>query len=446
MTNIQVENLSETKKKVTFEVPRDKYIRTLDAEYRDLKKNTQIKGFRKGKVPISILRSYFREKVEADVAKKLIEETFEPALESEKIVPVSIIKIEPSAVEGDKPFQYTAEIEVPPPVEVKDYKGLKLTKRTIDEASVEEQVRARLRNLQERHARLVPISEDREIKQGDHLVVDIEASHEGEKLTRLTVVDHHMEIGREFYIPGFDSKLEGIRPNETKDLTMELPESFPRKDVAGKTVQFRVTVKDAKERVIPGLDDDFAKDLGKYETIEQVEKTIREDQRNLQDRAIRRELEEQVIDRLVEMHPIDVPQAMIEKQIDTDLERVRDSLVGMGMDPEEVPAPTAEQREQARPHAERTVKAALIFRAILDKEQIQISDEDAQKEIERRAHLLEVSPDHYKDLFERDDKLDDVRFTLRERRVFDLIIDNAEITEEQPTPKEGSPHEEPEEE
>ena len=123
MTSVQVEHISDVRKKITFEVPQEKVLAVLDAEYHDLKKTIQLKGFRKGKVPLSVLRSYFKDKVQAEASRKIIEETFEPGLQENSITLVSVVKIEPEALNQDKPFKYIADIEVPPPLELKDYKG-----------------------------------------------------------------------------------------------------------------------------------------------------------------------------------------------------------------------------------------------------------------------------------------------------------------------------------
>ena len=151
MTNILVEDLSVIKKKVTFEVPEERMTSLMDAEYRDLKRNVQIKGFRKGKVPLNILRSYFKKQVEADVVRKVIDETFEPGLDEKKITAVSVLSIDPETLVAGQPFKYIAEIEVPPPVEAQGYKGLKLTKtvRVLDEEQVEEQPERELEPLHE---------------------------------------------------------------------------------------------------------------------------------------------------------------------------------------------------------------------------------------------------------------------------------------------------------
>jgi trigger factor len=429
MTNIQVEDVSDIKKKIVVEVPSQTVTEMLDAEYRDLKKTVQIKGFRRGKVPLDILRSYFREKVEADATRKIIEQTFEPGLEEKHITAVSVIKIEPESVEADKPFRYTAEIEVPPPIEVKDYKGLKLTKylREVEE----EQVDQRLENLRERHATLSQIPDTRGIKNGDHVVADIKAKVDGEEIPDLTASDYHLDLGRDFYVPGFDEKLEGMTPGETSQLQMDLPDDFPRKDLAGKAVDFSVTVREAKERIMPELDDDFAKDLGEYETLEELKESIRKEmQAHLEERG-KKEIEDQIVDALIEKHPFDVPESMVEKQIDIILDRTRQSFVNMGLDPSRLPTPGQAERDQVRPSATKTVKAGLILGEIAEIEETEVSDEDLEAAIEKRAEELGFSVDYLKDRLEEHNVLGDMRSSLRQQNVFDMIKDSAEIIEEE---------------
>jgi trigger factor len=430
MTNIQVEDLTEIKKKITFEVPQQKVLEMLDAEYKDLKKNVQIKGFRKGKVPLEIVRGYFRTKVESDIARKIIEETFQPGLDEKKIVPVSVIKIDPETVEAGKPFKYTAEIEVPPPIEVKDYKGLKL-KKYIREAN-EKEVEERIQTLRERNATLKPIPDTRGVAEGDHLVVDIKAESEGAVIPALTVTDYHMELGRNFYLPDFDTKLEGLRPDESKELTISLPEDFPRKDLAGKTASFGVRVKEAKERILPEPDDDFAKDLGEFETLAALKEEIRKDlQRSLDDRS-QKEIENQIIDALIEKNDFEVPESMVESQIDNFLHQSMRNLAAHGIDPKRFPAPTEAQREQVRPSAVRIVKAGLILKAVCEQENIEISDEELEAGIATRAEQMGVSADYLKDQLEEGKMLGELRETLLQEKVYKMIQDEAEVTEEEP--------------
>ncbi|MEW6111980.1 MAG: trigger factor, partial [Thermodesulfobacteriota bacterium] len=324
MTNILVEDLSAVKKKVTFEIPQEKVSELIDAEFRDLKKTVQIKGFRKGKVPLNILRAYFKSQVEDEARKKLIEETFQPGLDEKKINLVSVVKLEPEALAAGTPFKYTAEIEVTPPIEVKGYKELNLTKYKREVK--EEQVSERLERLRERQAKLTPIPEKRGVTTGDYLVADIKAEVDGEPIAALTVTDYHMELGREFYLNGFDAKVEGMKPGESADVSFDLPEDFPRKELAGKSGQFHVTLKEAKERILPALDDEFAKDLGKYESLEELKEEIRKDVALSLEEQTKKELEKQIVDALVAAHEFEIPESMVESQVDTVLDDTRRGL------------------------------------------------------------------------------------------------------------------------
>jgi len=444
MTNILVEDLSVVKKKITFEVPEEKMTSLLDAEYRDLKRNVQIKGFRKGKVPLNILRSYYKTKVESDVVRKVIDETFEPALDDRKIIPVSVLRIDPETFEHGKPFKYTAEIEVTPPIEAKGYKGLKLkrTVRKLDEQQVEE----RLQRLRENLASLDPILEDRAVQKGDHLVVDVKASAEGQPIASLTVTDYHLELGRDFYLPGFDEKVEGMKPDETKLITMDLPETFPRKDLAGKTGDMELIIKDAKVRVLPELDDDFAKDLGKYQTLEELREVIRADLRQMLADETTKEQRNQIIDQLVEANEFEVPDSLVEKQIEAFIGQTMRSLAAQGIDPKRLPPPSQEQHDQMRPEALRNVKAGLILQAVGEQENVKVSDEELEEGIKERAELIGLSPDLLKDRWEENNMLEEFRASLIEAKIYKLIEADAEITEEEAPAKDDSAEEESERE
>ncbi len=436
MTNILVEDVSVVKKKITFEVPEEKMTSLMDEEYRDLKRNVQIKGFRKGKVPLNILRSYFKSKVEADVVRKVIDETFEPALDEKKIVPVSVLRIEPETVESGKPFKYTAEIEVTPPIEAKGYKGLKLTKtiRTVDERQVEE----RLQRLRESVASLDPIPEDRGVQQGDHLVVDVTASADGEEIPSLTVTDYHLEVGRDFYLPGFDEKMEGMKPDETRSITLDLPETFPRKDIAGKTAYINVVLKEAKARVLPELDDDLAKDLGEYETLDELKEEIRRDILQMLENEIKKETRNQIVDQLIELNEFEVPESMVENQIEGYIEQSMRSLAAQGIDPKRLPPPTQTQRDQMRPQALKMVKAGLILRAVGEQEKLEVSDEDLEEGIKERAKSIGFSPDLLKDRWTENNMLEEFRASLVEDKIYEMIETHAEITEQDAPEKDDS--------
>ncbi|MFC1834817.1 trigger factor [Thermodesulfobacteriota bacterium] len=433
MTNIQVEDLSDVKKRVTFEIPHEKFACVVDSQFRDLKKTVQLKGFRKGKVPLGILRAYFKDKVEAEAKQKLIEETFRPGLDSKNIVPVSVINIEPEEIDPDKPFRFTAEIEVTPPFEIKDYKGLKLTKY-IREVS-DDDLSERLDQVRENSARLVPLGDDGQVKKGDHLTVDIKALSDGEEISELTVVDYRLELGRNYYLPDFDSNILGMSPNQTSSFTVQMPEDLPNKLLAGKTADFEVTIKDAKERVVPDLDDDFAQDLGEYETLEKLKDGIREEMGQGLERRSKKELESQIVDALIESHEFDMPESMVENQIDMLIYNRQQQLIGMGIDPKQLPSPPDKDRERFRPNAERTVRAGLILKAIAEKESMEFSDEELLEAMEKQAEQVGFSADYMKDYLEKQNLMEDFRAQLLQDKIVSFIIDHSELTEEEAPPE-----------
>lgn len=438
MTNIEIEDISSVKKKLTFEIPEQEVADVVDAQYRDLKRNTQIKGFRKGKVPLNILKTYFKGKVEAEAAQKMIEETFQPGLDERKINPIAVISINPEAVEVGKSFKYTAEIEVPPPIEVKDYKGLKL-KKYVREVT-DEMVGERIDHLRSHSASLVPIPETRGLQAGDHVVADMKAEAEGKAIPALTVEGYNMEMGRNFYLPDFDTKLEGMKPGETRQITMDLPETFPRKDLAGKAVTIDVSIHEAKVQVLPELDDDFAKDLGEeYNSLEDLREQIRTDLRQSFEEQATRELRNQIIGDLIESNEFDVPEAMTENQVDEMLNESLQKLAFQGIDLSRLPAPTPAQREQMKPAAVRMVKAALLLKAIGEQEGIEVSDEEREEGIKARAERLGLSVDPFKDLLEERKLADEFRLSLLTDKVYRLIEEHAEITEEEPPKTEKTP-------
>jgi trigger factor len=437
MTTIQVEHLSGVKKKVTFEVPEEKVREIIDAQFKDLRKDVQIKGFRKGKVPLDIIRGYFKKDVLAEAARKIIEETFESGLEEHDLKPIKVINVSQDDVTEGKPFTYVTEIEVQPRIEATGYTGLKLTKNLYP--VTEEQVQERLQALRQRNARLSPLREPRGIAPKDWVYLDIEARIDGEVVKDLTVNDYPVELGRDFYVAGFDSLIEGMRVDETRDLTMTLPEDFRIKELSGKTAEFKVTVKDAKEYVLPELDDDFAKDLGDYQTLDALVVDLRDSLRKRADIRSRKELESEIVDLLITANPVEIPETLIEAQIDTVIGETADYVVARGMDPKQIPPPSKEMRDSMRPNATRAVHAGLIIQAVGDREKLEVSDEEFDAELAQRAKDLGISPDYLKDSAAEHNILSDLRGRLVEEKVFRFIQENSEVNEVEKSEGQSAP-------
>ncbi len=427
MTSIHVEDLSEIRKKLTFEIHESKVDELIDAQYKDLKKNLQIRGFRRGKVPMDMIKSLYREQVHGDAARRIIEDTFELGLDEQKIKPVSVLSLDPETVEYGKPFKYVAEVEVTPPIVAKDYAGLDLT-RTVREVK-DTDVVDRLEAVRERHSKLTPIPETRGVAMGDILTVDINADIDGEKVESLTVTDYHLEMGRNFYLPNFDSKLEGLKVMEPAQLTDTLPDNFPRKELSGKTVNFSVVISDAKVKTVPEINDEFAKDLGDYQSIDDLRDKIREDIANAYEADSRNGIRKQIIEQLVGKNPFEAPTTLVEQRIDDMIRDSLQTLQAQGIDLKRFPMPTEEQRNQLRPMALQNVKAGIILKAIGEQEALEVSADEINAEVEKRAKLIGVPADFLRDHMENNSLMDNFSYSILEDKVYKLIEERANVTE-----------------
>src|SRR5512139_1312123 len=307
-----VEEISSIKKKVLIEIPEDQVNKEVESFYKDLGKKAKIKGFRPGKVPRNILERYFKDYVKAEVVQKLIQDTYPQALSEIDLQPVSPPVIDPGEFEGGKSFQYSAVIEVKPDLKLEGYTGLKIEGKK--EEVKDEEVEARLKSLQNLHANLKTISEARPIQAGDFVIVDYEASIGGKPLEGGKAIDFTLEVGSGQFIPALEEKLIGLKPEEEKEIEVSFHQDYGYQKWAGKTISFHVKIKEIKEKILPPLDDEFAKDLGDYSSFEELKAKLKGEIEKEKELALERQLKDQLIDQLLEANPFEVPESLVEEQ------------------------------------------------------------------------------------------------------------------------------------
>uniref|UniRef100_A0A7C4ARD6 Trigger factor n=1 Tax=Desulfomonile tiedjei TaxID=2358 RepID=A0A7C4ARD6_9BACT len=429
MATIVVEDVSPIKKRVTFEVPEETVRNAIESQYMDLKKTVQIKGFRKGKAPLQIIKGYFRGKVEGDALKKVIEDTLEPGLVEKEIKPLTVLSIDPETLETGKPFRFSAVVEVAPEITPVNYKGMKLKRPAVNVSDkMLEDYLQQLRNL---NARLVSIPEDRGARMGDHLIVDIKAEVDGEPIASLTVDDYHLEMGRDFYLPGFDVYLEGAKIDEEKEFTIDFPADFPNKSLAGKKGVFHASCKEIKERVLPDLDDEFAKDFGDYSSLEELKNRVRgeleQDLKSEAEGKIRTQIKQQ----LLENYDFEVPLSLVQERLEEMIRGFLGYYAEQGIDPKRLAESGAIPRDQMRVEAEKEAKISLIIQAIADREAIQASEEELDAEYERMADRLEIEPDKRTALLEARPGVEAVRRIVIENKTYRFLEENAVFMDEE---------------
>ena len=426
MMKVNIEEISGVKKKVHIEISEDQVTQEINAIFEDLKKKAKIKGFRPGKVPRQILERYFKDYVKGEALQKLIQDTYPKAFEDSNLHPVSAPVIDPQELEIGKPFQYSAIIEIKPDFKLEGYFDLNIEGKK--EEVKDEEVEERIKGLQSLYANLKAVSEPRPIQNGDFVILDYEAIMEGKPLEEGKAVDYTIEVGSGRFIPAFEEKLIGGRPEEGKEIEVSFPEDYGYKKWAGKTVTFHVKIKEIKEKILPVLDDEFAKDLGSYSSLEELKAQLRLDLEKEKKLALERHMKDQLVDQLLRANPFELPGSLVEKQAKSLVSDTKMRLSSQGMAVESLGVSEEKLQEEYRETAEKQVRTFLILDKISEQEGVTVTDEEVEerlKEISEKTHQkLDVVKRHY----EKQGLIPEVKAGILSNKTLNLLLEKANIT------------------
>lgn len=421
-----VEEISSIKKKVSIEISEDQVNKEVESFYKDLGKKAKIKGFRPGKVPRDILERYFKDYVKAEVIQKLIEETYPQALSETDLHPVSPPVIDPGGFEDGKPFQYSAMIEVKPDIQLEEYKGLKIEGKK--EEVKDEEVEERLKALQNLHANLKTISEARPIQTGDYVIVDYEARLGGKPLEGGKATDFTVEVGSGQFIPAFEEKLIGLKPEEEKEMEVSFPEDYGYQKWAGKTISFHVKIKEIKEKILPPLDDEFAKDLGDYASFEELKVKLKGEIEKEKELALERQLKDQVVDQLFEINPFDVPESLVGEQAKAMVSDTKLRLAAQGVALKKLGVSEEKLQEDYKAMAQKQVRTFLILEKIAGAEGIAVTDEDADDRLREMSERMHQKFDVVKRYYEKNGLLPEVKAGIIRDKTLNFLLEKANIS------------------
>jgi trigger factor len=421
-----VEEISSIKKKVSIEISEDQVNKEVESFYKDLGKKAKIKGFRPGKVPRNILERYFKDYVKAEVIQKLIEETYPKALSETDLHPVSPPVIDPGGFEDGKPFQYSAVIEVKPDIQLEGYTGLKIEGKK--EEVKDQEVEDRLKALQNLHANLKTISEARPIQTGDYVIVDYEASTGGKPLEEGKAIDFTVEVGSGQFIPAFEEKLIGLKPEEEKEIEVSLPEDYGYQKWAGKTISFHVKIKEIKEKILPPLDDEFAKDLGDYSSFEELKVKLKGEIEKEKELALERQLKDQVVDQLLEINPFDVPESLVGEQAKAMVSDTKLRLAAQGVALKNLGVSEEKLQEDYKAMAQKQVRTFLILEKIAGAEGIAVTDEEADDRLREMSERMHQKFDVVKRYYEKNGLLPEVKAGIIRDKTLNFLLEKANIS------------------
>ena len=427
MKIIDVEELSSIQRKIRVELPAETVAGEFLRAYQNLGQRVRVKGFRAGKTPRSILQGMYGDEIRGQVRSHLVEDSLGEVIKERGLQIVSQPEIEADDLEEGRAFSFSAVFEVKPNIDVQDYLGIAVEKvrLSVTDAQVEEA----LRRLQESHARLEPVDNRDVVQEGDFVTLDFEGSIVGKSFAGGKGENYLLEIGAGKALPQFENALIGLRVGKQQTIQLTYPEDYPNREVSGKAVEFSVVVHDIKQKVLPLLDDDFAKDHGECGSLEALKASIRTRLGNELKRIQEEELKEQVVNRLIEGHSFTPPPAMVERQTRYLMERYQNRLPAHTASGSESGPSMQETRKTLEARAVRQVQATLLVEKISQLEKIEVPDKDVQARIDNLARAAGDRGKSVRDIYSRPDARDELRAQLVFDQTLNFLLERANIKE-----------------
>ena len=376
-----VESLSPVQKKISIEVPSERVQEELEKTYRTFQHNAQVKGFRAGKVPRPVLERHYGDQVAAEVSSHLVEETYWKALQDNSIQVVTDPQLVTEKLVPGQPFRYSATVEVRPEVAVSNYEGLEVEKRL--SKVTEEEVNTTLTRLTENFAQLHPITDRDRVENGDVVTIDFSTSLGGRQVAGLQGKGRFVEIGKEAIFPGFQERLVGAQKGETLQFSLPLPQRTEESTEAAETERlaaFRVTIHDLARKEVPTLDDEFAKDHGECDTLEELREKVRQDLQQAAERRAENQVQDAIVARLLERNVFEVPPSLVREQMRRML--IEAGVVRPNADGSVNDAELPDNiREEFTMHARKQVQSVFLLDALAKQENLTVSDEEVRQQI-----------------------------------------------------------------
>jgi trigger factor len=419
---VQVEDVSSIEKRLSIEVEAALVERELTAAYTSLAREVKVPGFRPGKVPRRILEQRFKSEVEADVVKRVQLLGFIDALKETNVAAVGDPSFSGGKIEAQKPFAYSARIEVKPVIVAKDYKGLELPK--FDLGVTDERVSEQLERLRGQRTQVEKVEGRDVVQRGDLVVIDFDATRGGQPFPGNTGRDVTVEVVDGELIEGNVPALEGARLGEAKDVDYTFPADYRVEEVKGQAARFKMTVKEIKAKKTPALDDAFGKEMGE-ESLDALKKRVRADLERAAKNRVEVDEREALFKALVEKNPLEVPQAMVNRGIDFMLESALGGLMRSGMDPSMLQLDWSKLREELRPKATLEVRGQLLLEAVATAEKIEASDADVDARLAKMAGDNGVTLEVVKKQYQAAEAREALKNRTKEEKVISFLKQHA---------------------
>ena len=412
--------------KLVIEASAEEFEAGLNAAYNKNKNKISVPGFRKGKAPRKMIEQLYGSQIFfEDAANEIIPDAYADAAKESGLDIVSQPKVSIEQLEAGKPFIFAAEVAVRPEVELGEYKGVEVTKADaeVTDADVEEE----LKKVQDQNSRTVSV-EDRAVKDGDMTVIDFEGFIDGEAFDGGKGENYPLTIGSHSFIDTFEEQMIGMNIGEEKELNVTFPEDYHAENLKGKPATFKVTVKEIKEKQLPELDDDFAQDVSDFDTLAEYKDDLKKKIAERKESEAKAKKESEAIEKVVEAAKMDIPQAMIDTQVNRMLEDFAMRLQQQGLSVEQYfqyTGMTADKiMEEMKPEAVKRIKNSLVLEAVAKAENIEVSEEEFEAELQKMADMYKMEIEKIKE-FMQDAEAKQMKDDIAIQKAVELIVSSA---------------------
>ncbi|HEY7649139.1 MAG TPA: trigger factor [Methylomirabilota bacterium] len=420
---VDVESLEGCKRRLAVEAPVDVVQKEWERAYGRVQKQARLPGFRKGHVPRSLVKVHFADDVRREVAQHLIPDVYRQALDEARLEPVDEPDLQDVRLEEGAPLSFVAVVEVKPVITLGDYKGLDVqhAPRPVTGAEVE----ATIEQMREQQAQFVSV--ERAANPGDLVILDYTMTVEGQAPAQQT--GYSFVVGDHSVMPEIDQAVAGLRAGEERTVSVRFPDDHRQEAMRGKPASASIKVVEVKEKLLPELNDDLARSLGEFETLEALRAEVLKQLEARRSAEDRHGLEDRLVDALATRQQFAVPESLILRQVGHQVEHARERLRRQGVNPEALQWDYTKLLDELRPAAERTVRRALLLEAVAEREGITPSEADLEGEVDRIARAGRRPTAAIRRMMEKSGDLDALRSGLRERMTLDFLIAHANVHE-----------------
>lgn len=425
---VEVVSKGGCQRAVSIEVDAESLKEGYSAVSSKYQRQARVPGFRRGKTPLSVVLQRFKNEIRADFLEAAVQKHLLEAIKAENLDPLDHPHIHDLAYSEGQPLKFTAEFEVLPQLNLASYRGLEIERAPVEVK--DEEVDAAIKVVRERMAQYVPIS-GRAIQPGDFAVISYVGRFGDPSRQNIEAKDIDCEVGSDNTLAEFNENLVGAQAGEKRSFPVKYPDDFPNKELAGAEIQYEIEIQDIRQKQVPELNDDFAKDAGEYASLDEMRRKVREGIMAGKEQAARSNMQEKLVELIIQNNPFDVPAVMVKKQTENRLNDYVRSLIARGIHPKTLDINWTEFQERQKELAVADVKVALVLEHIAGRENITVTEEELDEDISRRAQEAHQSFEAVKSRLTKDGATDRIKDRIRNKKSLDLLLSLAALKDPQ---------------